>query len=126
MTFLQEDIFMSEIRFFDANAVIGTACFPGASLAATPEELSRDMAEIRLEKALAYHTESMNDPAPIVKVNSYGDSAVRLIVRVWTKREDYWDVYFDITESVKSEFDKNGITIPYNQIDVHFFPPAEK
>ncbi|MBR3750473.1 MAG: mechanosensitive ion channel [Clostridia bacterium] len=68
----------------------------------------------------------LNDPAPFVKVLSYDDSAVRMVVRAWTKRDDYWDVYFGITEKVKSEFDNNGITIPYNQIDVHFFPPVEK
>ena len=83
----------------------------------------------KVKEVLAYicaTTEGvLNDPAPLIKVREYGDSAVRMLVRVWTKREDYWDVYFGVTERVKSEFDKNGISIPYNQIDVHFFPPAE-
>jgi small conductance mechanosensitive channel len=38
---------------------------------------------------------------------------------VWTKTEDYWGVFFDLTEQVKNEFDKNGISIPFPQMDVH-------
>ncbi len=67
----------------------------------------------------------LTDPGFVVKVLSYDDSAVRMVVRAWCERDNYWDVYFDITERVKGEFDKNGISIPYNQIDVHFFPPVE-
>lgn len=68
----------------------------------------------------------LTDPGAVVKVSAYADSSVRMVVRVWCERDNYWDVYFDITERVKSEFDKSGISIPYNQIDVHFFPPVEK
>lgn len=53
---------MDEIRFFDANAVIGKTSIPRDSLVATPEELIRDMAKIRLNKALVFHTEALNDP----------------------------------------------------------------
>lgn len=61
----------------------------------------------------------LKDPAPFVRVCAFGSSAVELTVRVWTKTSDYWDVYFDMLENVKEAFDKEGIVIPYNQIDVH-------
>ena len=67
----------------------------------------------------------LHDPEYSVNVKSYDDSAVRMTVKVWCKRNDYWDVYFAVTEKVKGEFDRNGISIPFNQIDVHFFPPAD-
>ena len=39
--------------------------------------------------------------------------------RVWVKNADYWTVHFDLLEMVKKSFDKNGIEIPFNQLDVH-------
>ena len=59
------------------------------------------------------------DPEPFVRVKSYGDSSVNLTVRVWCKTEDYWTVYFDLTERIRESFNKNGVKIPYNQLDVH-------
>ena len=50
---------------------------------------------------------------------AHNDSALTYTVRVWCKTEDYWDVYFDMTEGIKKAFDKNGIEIPYPQMDVH-------
>ncbi len=51
-----------------------------------------------------------------------GDSSVNLAVRPWVKTAEYWDAYFDIHEKIKIAFDKEGITIPYPQTDVHFYP----
>ena len=45
--------------------------------------------------------------------------AVQFIVRVWTRKERYWDVYWDLTRAVKLRFDAEGITIPFPQRDVH-------
>jgi len=57
--------------------------------------------------------------APFVRVSAHGDSAVNIATRVWVKSGDYWTVNFDILESVKEAFDEKGISIPYNQLDVH-------
>ncbi|MBW1841687.1 MAG: mechanosensitive ion channel [Deltaproteobacteria bacterium] len=59
------------------------------------------------------------DPAPKVAVSELADSSVNFVVRPWVKTEDYWDVYFDLTEQIKITFDKEGISIPYPQQDVH-------
>lgn len=57
--------------------------------------------------------------APFARVQSYGDSAVNLSVRAWCDGKNYWTVYFDLTENIRKEFAKNGIEIPFNQLDVH-------
>ena len=61
----------------------------------------------------------MEDPAPQVMLSSMDDSAVVFRLRVWTRREDYWTVYFDTMEIAKRRFDAEGINIPYPQMDVH-------
>ncbi len=65
------------------------------------------------------HPKALSDPAPFVRLCEHSDSALTYTVRIWCKNEDYWDVNFDTIENVKSAFDKNGIEIPYPQMDVH-------
>ncbi|MBU1196352.1 MAG: mechanosensitive ion channel [Proteobacteria bacterium] len=64
---------------------------------------------------------TLDDPAPTVAVMALADSSVNFAVRPWVKTAEYWDVYFDLTEKIKLAFDKEGITIPYPQTDVHIF-----
>jgi len=65
------------------------------------------------------HELVLKDPAPFVRLGKLNDSSIDFTVRVWSKTSDYWDVYFDLTEQAKVEFDKNGLNIPYPQMDVH-------
>ena len=58
-------------------------------------------------------------PEPFIGVVSHNQNSVDYVCRVWVNSADYWDVYFSLMESVKAEFDKNGIEIPYPQMDVH-------
>ncbi|MBQ8857963.1 MAG: mechanosensitive ion channel family protein [Lachnospiraceae bacterium] len=59
------------------------------------------------------------DKAPMAAVDELGDSAVNMLLRVWTPTDKYWDVKFRLTEAVKASFDEAGIEIPFNQLDVH-------
>ncbi|MFA9462850.1 MAG: mechanosensitive ion channel family protein [Velocimicrobium sp.] len=52
-------------------------------------------------------------------VNSFEDSSISMAVRVWTKKEDYWELKWDMLERIKDTFDKNHISIPFNQLDVN-------
>ncbi len=61
----------------------------------------------------------LKDPLPEVYVKSHEASSINLTARVWCKVDKYWDVYFAMQESVKIALDKNGICIPFNQLDVH-------
>jgi small conductance mechanosensitive channel len=54
-----------------------------------------------------------------IAVSELADSCVNLVVRPWVKTGDYWGVYFDLTEAVKTTFDKEGISIPFPQRDLH-------
>ena len=65
------------------------------------------------------HELVLSDPEPFVRVSTHADSGINIVARVWVKSADYWTVNFDILESVKTEFDKQGIKKPYNQLDVH-------
>ena len=65
------------------------------------------------------HELVLDDPAPMVRVSGHGQSSIDLVTRVWVKSADYWTVNFDILEAVKAAFDKEGIEIPFNQLDVH-------
>ncbi|OYT12104.1 MAG: mechanosensitive ion channel protein MscS [Bacteroidetes bacterium 4572_112] len=58
---------------------------------------------------------------PMVVVGELGDSSVNLTTRVWVNSADYWDVNFAMLEGVKKAFDKNNISIPFPQTDVHLF-----
>lgn len=59
------------------------------------------------------------EPAPVIVVNELGDSSVNFNVRPWCNTADYWAVKWDLTEAIKKRFDKEGISIPFPQRDVH-------
>lgn len=54
-----------------------------------------------------------------VIVKSLDESCVTLESRVWVQQDDYWNTRFELLEIYKEELERNGIEIPYNQIDVH-------
>lgn len=56
---------------------------------------------------------------PVSHVSAYNDSSVTYIARCWCKSENYWDIYFDIMDSIKPTFDEHGIKIDYPHINVH-------
>jgi small conductance mechanosensitive channel len=72
-----------------------------------------------LEEILENHEAVLKDPEPVVRVHELGDSSVNFVVRPWAKTENYWDVYWDVTRSVKERFDAEGVSIPFPQRDVH-------
>ncbi len=68
----------------------------------------------------------LHDPEPFVAVNELGESSVNLIVKVWTKTENYWTVYYNLLENIKTRFDEENISIPYPQMDIHLNHISEK
>lgn len=61
----------------------------------------------------------LSEPEPVIAVSELADSSVNFIVRPWVKNADYWPVLWDVTEKVKLEFDAQGLSIPYPQMDIH-------
>ena len=68
----------------------------------------------------------LSDPAPQIAVSELADSSVNLVVRPWVKKEDYWNVKFDLTRKFKEAFDENGIDIPFPQQVVHMMKGASE
>ena len=73
-----------------------------------------------LMNVLTSNPKVINDPGPTVNVVELADSSINFAVRPWCKSEDYWDVYFEVTEATKEALDKAGIEIPYpHQVEIH-------
>jgi len=66
-----------------------------------------------LMSQLTSHPKVLKEPAPTVSVLELADSSVNFAVRPWCNAEDYWAVYFEITENSKLALDAAGIEIPY-------------
>jgi small conductance mechanosensitive channel len=78
-----------------------------------------DQARSVIESVIKTNKMILSDPAPFIGVVELADSSVNLVTRVWTETANYWDVFFYMQESVKKEFDKQGVSIPFPQHDVH-------
>ena len=74
-----------------------------------------------LNKLIDEDERILKDPEPVVAVSELADSSVNFVVRPWVNSGDYWPVLFDFTEAVKLTFDKEGISIPYPQRDMHVY-----
>lgn len=62
---------------------------------------------------------TLKDKPNDVVVMLLDESGVNLETRAWVEPKDYWDAYFYLNEHIKNELEKNGIIIPYNQLEVH-------
>ena len=76
------------------------------------------------------HPLVLDNPPPLIKVTSHGDSSISVVCRPWGRTEDYWTIYWDFQKLVKQRFDAEGISIPFPQRDLHIFqarkePPEE-
>lgn len=69
------------------------------------------------EKRIVYAPASPADPT--IALNALRDSSVQFVVRAWVKKEDYWDVLYDVNEKIYNQIPENGIQFPFPQLDVH-------
>jgi small conductance mechanosensitive channel len=79
-----------------------------------------------IEEILKSENRILNTPVYDLVVGELADSSVNIYVRPWVSSSNYWPVKFDLTEKIKLEFDKNGISIPYPQMDVHTYRAEQK
>ena len=81
---------------------------------------SLDQAKKVIENVIARDSRALQEPeAPFVRVWNLGGSAVELMVRVWCDGNDYWELRSWLIENIKNELDREGISIPFSQLDVH-------
>ncbi len=78
-----------------------------------------DKARKVLGKLINDDSRILKDPEPFIVVSELADSSVNLVVRVWAEAADYWGIHFDLIENVYKTFDKEGLNIPFPQMDVH-------
>lgn len=78
-----------------------------------------DQAFVVLRRLIAADSKILKDPEPLVAVHALADSSVNIVVRVWVNSADYWDVFFRMNEAVYKSFPKEGLSIPFPQMDVH-------
>ncbi len=127
-------IFNTILKTFDNKTII----IPNGGLATSSminystEELRRvdwtfgigygdsiDKAKKVLKSLCDDDTRILKDPEVFIAVSELADSSVNFTVRVWVHSKHYWDVFFEMNEKVYNTFDKEGLNIPYPQMDVH-------
>ena len=83
-------------------------------------DCSLEQAKQVIDRVIARDSRALQQPdAPFVRVWNLGASAVESMVRVWCNAGDYWELRSWLLENIKNELDKEGIVIPYSQLDVH-------
>jgi small conductance mechanosensitive channel len=82
-----------------------------------------DLDKVRstIEELVAADERILAEPACTIAVSALADSSVNFVVRPWVNTADYWGVMFDLTEAIKKRFDKEGISFPFPQQDVHLY-----
>ena len=74
---------------------------------------------IELLRQIVYaHPDSYKEPAPLIRLAEFGDSALEIAVRVWTEPSKVFPLKYDLLEEIKRTFDREGITIAYPHLDV--------
>lgn len=61
----------------------------------------------------------LKNPSPLIAVKSLSASSVDIVIRAWTKSDDYWNVYFDMNRKIYDTFNKEGIGFPFPQLTLH-------
>lgn len=87
---------------------------------ADPERVKAIMRE-----AVGAHPKSLFTPEPFVRTTALNDSSVSFTLRVWCATDDYWDLYYDLLEQIRADFDREGVELTYNHLNVHLIPPEK-
>ena len=87
---------------------------------------SDDLSKVKktLEKIIKAEKRVLTTPECTIAVSELADSSVNLVVRPWVNTPEYWAVRFDLIETIKKTFDKEGISIPFPQRDIHVISNA--
>lgn len=84
-------------------------------------EYGTDVEKVRaaLMKLINADNRILKDPAPFIALRELASSSVDFTVRGWVKGADYWGVFFDMNKQIYEEFNRQGISFPFPQIQVH-------
>lgn len=89
---------------------------------------SDDIDRVRqaIREVVAADERVLTEPETTIAVSQLADSSVNFVVRPWVRTPDYWPVLFGLTEAIKKRFDRDGISIPFPQQDVHLYHVGDK
>lgn len=137
-TVISIDIFYTRIRTFDGKEVV----IPNGTLSnnsltnltkqnmrrvdlVVPVEYEADLRKVKetLHGIIAAEEKIIKDQPVDVALDSFGDSALNVIVHVWVATEHYWTVKWSLSEQIIESFREQDIQIPFNQLDVHMVEP---
>lgn len=107
-------VFGEVIKNYDANDTRRVDLVVGIDY---DDDIGGAMETVR--RVLSEDDRVLDEPEPVVAVNSLGDSSVNLIVRPWCATGDYWPLRRDLTRRLKEEVEADGFSFPYPQRDVH-------
>ncbi|HBH48514.1 MAG TPA: mechanosensitive ion channel protein MscS [Bacteroidales bacterium] len=85
-----------------------------------------DKARSIIEKVISGNNKVLQDPSPFIGVVELADSSVNFAVRLWVESANYWDVFFFMQETIKKQFDAEGVTIPFPQQDMRVIESKSK
>lgn len=77
------------------------------------------LAKDTLQKFIKENKLILKDPEPFVGLGQLADSSINIVVKVWTKTDDYWPVFYALNERVYNEFPEVGLNFPFPQLDIH-------
>lgn len=81
-------------------------------------------AEELIRNVVLSNPKTIPNPPPLIRIMNYGDSAIMIKLRVWVSKDDLWELRYDVLEQIKEAFDREGISIPYQQVDVRMVNPG--
>ena len=80
-----------------------------------------DFVKATLYEIITKDKRILTEPKPMVVVSELADSSVNFVIRTWVKSAEFWDIKFEMIETIKKSFDEKGISFPYPQQDVHIY-----
>lgn len=78
-----------------------------------------DKVKAAISEAIGQDERILAEPAPFVAIKEYKASSIDYAVRLWCKNADYWNVFFNMNENVRESFERNGVTMTYEHLNVH-------
>ena len=81
------------------------------SFASAKSEDPKKIQDLMLD-VMGQNEKVLKDPAPFARISGGTNEAMQFTVRAWCKTEDYWDVYFDLTQAITEKLGENGVQAP--------------
>lgn len=85
-----------------------------------------EKAKVILKELCEADERILKDPETFIAISALADNSVNFVVRSWVKASDLWNVYFEMNEKVYNAFNKEGLNIPFPQMDIHLHKVEQK